>query len=121
MLSDKEAAFITYWETNREAHQTFTSKLLRGLPMACIFSFPILFFLIVVKIFFPNWFMTISNMPKASFTMAMLGVFITLIFFSFFRMQFKWEMNEQAYQELRQKERVQDAANNTQGQSYQQT
>jgi cbb3-type cytochrome oxidase subunit 3 len=55
--------------------------------------------------FFPEWYSKISNIRStSSFLIVMLAVFIATIFFAYFRMQFKWEMNEQLYRELKNKE-----------------
>lgn len=32
-----------------------------------------------------------------------IAVIVCMFFFSYFRMQYKWEMNEQLYRELKQK------------------
>jgi hypothetical protein len=39
-----------------------------------------------------------------SMTTIVIGVIICILFFSYFRIQYKSEMNEQHYQELKQKE-----------------
>ena len=36
-------------------------------------------------------------------TTIVIAVIICMLFFSYFRMQYKWEMNEQLYQELKKK------------------
>jgi len=38
-----------------------------------------------------------------SITTIVIAVIIFILFFSYFRMQFKWESNEQLYKELKQK------------------
>ena len=111
MLSAEETAFIKYWEHNREPHSTFTSKLLRGLPMASLFGLPILLSVIVVYLFFPEWYTKISETTPGTFMVVLIAVVIAILFFSYFRMHFKWEMNEQAYRELVYKSGKKDAAN----------
>jgi hypothetical protein len=105
MLTDKELQFLRYWEVARERNSTFWGKLSNGFPMAIMFCLPILLFMVVVKMFFPEWYSKISNIRStSSFLIVMLAVFIAMIFFAYFRMQFKWEMNEQLYRELKNKE-----------------
>jgi uncharacterized BrkB/YihY/UPF0761 family membrane protein len=111
MLSDKELAFIEYWEENRIPQSSFTSKLIRGLPMAIIFGLPIVLSVVVVYIFFPDWYTKISNTTSGTFNVVIIAVLIAVLFFSYFRMHFKWEMNEQAYLELKHKQKKADAAN----------
>jgi hypothetical protein len=104
MLSDRETAFMRYWETAREKQRTVSSRLLNGLPVAILFSLPILLLVIAVYIFSPSWYTKISQSIGSAFIPVVLAVFLCILFFSFFRMQYKWEMNEQLYQELKYKE-----------------
>ena len=93
-----------YWEREREKQNTVWGKLVNGLPMAFLFSLPIILLLFAVYIFFPDWYTRISNTSSGSFITAIVAVFICILFFSYFRMHYKWEMNEQLYQELINKE-----------------
>ena len=104
MLSDKEKQFIIYWEREREKQNSIVRKLLNGLPMAILFSLPVVLLLFAVYIFFPDWYTKISNTSSGSFITIVIAVFICFLFFSYFRMHYKWEMNEQLYRELKNKE-----------------
>ena len=110
MLTEKEEAFIQYWEEQRAIQSSFVSKLRNGLPMATMFGLPIILFVLVVYLWFPDWYMKISGTSAGSFVMVIIAVLICILFFAYFRMHFKWEMNEQLYQELKQKQRKADAA-----------
>lgn len=110
MLSEKEIAFIKYWEIYRIPHGSFKSKLIRGFPMALMFGLPIILFILSVFLFFPSWYTKISNTSAGSFIIIVIAVFLTIIFFSYFRMHFKWEMNEQLYKELLYKQKKSQAA-----------
>lgn len=110
MLTAKELEFIKYWEAHRTSQNSFQSKLLRGFPMALMFGLPIILFILAVYIWFPAWYTKISATTSGSFITIVIAVFIAIIFFSYFRMHFKWEMNEQLYLELKQKQKRQDAA-----------
>ncbi len=103
MLSEKEKDFIIYWEKEKEGRSTFSAKLIQGLPMAALFSVPILLFITAVYLFFPEWYTRISSRLPGSITTIVIAVIICILFFSYFRMQYKWEMNEQLYRELKQK------------------
>ena len=101
MISEKETGFMRYWERNREIENTFISKLTRGFPMALLFGLPIILTVVVVRLFFPDWYMKISDTTSGTFVVIVVAVAIAVLFFSYFRMHFKWEMNEQLYLELK--------------------
>jgi MFS superfamily sulfate permease-like transporter len=103
MLSEKDKEFMLYWEKVRDSRKSFSVKLTSGLPMAALFSVPILLFITVIYLFFPEWYTKVSSRLPGSVTTIVVAVIISMFFFSFFRMQFKWEMNEQLYQELKNK------------------
>lgn len=105
MLSPKEKSFVEYWKDNRERESTFIRKITGGLPMASVFGLPIILSVIVVYLFFPEWYTKISKTTSGTFMAMVVAVCIAILFFAFFRMQFKWEMNEQLYLELLQKEK----------------
>lgn len=82
------------------------SRILNGLPMALLFSLPILLLIFAVYVFFPEWYTRISQSIGSAFEAIIVAVFLCVIFFSYFRMQYKWEMNEQLFGELKSKESV---------------
>lgn len=103
MLSEKDNEFINYWEHVRDRRKSFSVKLTSGLPMAALFSVPILLFIAVIYLFFPEWYTKVSARMPGSVLIIVIAVIISMFFFSYFRMQYKWEMNEQLYQELKNK------------------
>ena len=105
MLTDDETRFLAFWEKNKDLHSSFVSKLLRGLPMACLFGLPILLLLACVYIFLPEWYTKISKTSPETFLIVTIAVFIAVFFYAFIRMHFKWEMNEQLYKEIKYKEK----------------
>ncbi|MFC4261643.1 hypothetical protein ACFOWM_02025 [Ferruginibacter yonginensis] len=117
MLTSEEQKFVAYWEQNRELHNSFSSKLSRGFPKACLFGLPILLLLVCVYFFIPDWYIKISKTSPQTFFVVVIGVFLAILFFAFTQMHFKWEMNEQLYLELKHKEKAANAANNTLNQS----
>jgi hypothetical protein len=106
MLTEKEMKFIENWEQVRVEYSSFKSKMIRGLPMAMIFSFPILFSLAAVYFLSPEWYTKVSQKASGSISPIIISVLFCVPFFSFFRMHFKWEMNEQLYQELKNKKSI---------------
>lgn len=107
MLTDHELRFIAYWEKVREPKSRFSAKLAGGLPMAMLFGLPILLFMVVVRIFFKDWYAKISHFGIGPFIAAIVAVMIAIVFYAWFRMHFKWEMNEQFYKELKTKQKKQ--------------
>lgn len=111
MLSTEEKDFLKYWEENREPHRSFISKLTRGLPMAMLFGLPILLLIVVIYFLSPEWYTKVSSALAGSVSIIVIAVLLAILFYAFVRMHFKWEMNDQLYKELKQKEKRSDAAN----------
>jgi hypothetical protein len=105
MINEKEKQFLIYWEANREIESTFVRKLIGGLPMAMLFSSPIILSVLVVRLFIPSWYIKISKTTPGMFLTTIIAMMLIAFFYSFFRMHYKWEMNEQLYQELKFKEK----------------
>ena len=110
MLAEKEQAFLRHWEKERVKRVSMLNRILSGLPMAALFSMPVLLLVFAVYLFFPEWYTRISNSLPSTFLSVVIAVFLTMIFFSYFRMQYKQEMNEQLYQELLNKIKKEEAA-----------
>ena len=104
MLTEKEIKFLRYWEQHRERESKFISKLGGGLPMAILFALPIVLLVVVVWLYFPEWYTKISKTSPGAFVMVIIAMIGIVIFYSFFRMHYKWEMNDQLYKELKPKE-----------------
>lgn len=103
MLSENDLQFIERWEKERGPESTFSRKLLAGLPMAALFCLPILLFIMMVYLFLPDWYAKISNTSGATFVVVVIALMIAILFIAYFRMHFRWEMNEQHYLELKAK------------------
>ena len=110
MITNKEKQFLQYWEANRESESTILSKFLRGFPMAAMFGLPIILLVVVIRLFFPDWYMKISQTPSGMFVTAIIAMIIVIIFYAIFRMHYKWEMNEQLYKEIKAKQRREEKA-----------
>lgn len=103
MLSEKEVEFIKQWEATRVQQSKFFSKFRNGLPMAVLFTSPIIVSIALVYFLSPDWYTKISQSANGSLISIMASIIIIVFFFSYARMHFKWEMNEQLYQELKAK------------------
>ena len=91
------------WEQVREKEGTIQSKIINGLPMAMLFGLPILLIIAVVYFLSPDWYTKVSNRLSGSLVTIVIAVFICILFYAYFRMHYKWEMNEQLYRELKSK------------------
>ncbi|MES2849872.1 MAG: hypothetical protein V4685_12500 [Bacteroidota bacterium] len=104
MITEKEKQFLVYWENNRDEQASIASKLLRGFPMALLFSLPIVLSIVVVRLFFPEWYAKISQTSPGMFVTVIFAVLIIVLFYAVFRMHSKWEHNEEVYKILKSKE-----------------
>jgi positive regulator of sigma E activity len=104
MLTDKESAFLKYWEQERERQANIGFKIKSGLPKALLFYFPVPIFVFLVYIFSPDWFYRVSNKAGSLMPTILVALLLAAFFFAVFRMHFRWEANEVYYQELKQKE-----------------
>ncbi len=104
MISEKDIQFLRYWERVRESENTSVSKIMRGLPMAFLFGLPIVLSVVSVRLFAADWYMKISQTSPGAFITIIIAMCLIILFYAYFRMQYKWEMNEQLYQELKIKE-----------------
>ncbi len=104
MLTEEEKKFLQYWEQNRDQQAAFSSKLLRGLPRALLFSMPIILSVVVVRLFFPDWYAKISKTSPGMLTTAVIAVLLIALFYAFFRNHVRWENHEQQYRELKSRE-----------------
>ena len=112
MLSGEEEQFYEFWKKNRDAYNTTSSKLRRGLPLACLFGLPILFLLFVVYFFFPDFYYQISKTSTESYFVVAIAVLIFILFYAFIKKHFEWEMNEQEFEQMKQIKEKSKAANN---------
>jgi len=103
MLTKEEQDFVDYWGHARERESGFMIKLLRGLPVAVIFTAPIILSIVLVYLFSPNWYTKISPHVADAVPTTLVAFVIIVVFFSYFRMHFKWEQKEQLYKALKQK------------------
>ncbi|MEY4703706.1 MAG: hypothetical protein RIR96_1603 [Bacteroidota bacterium] len=100
MLSVEENDFLRYWERVRLEYSQTSSKIKRGIPSALLFSFSILLSIILVYFLSPEWYTKISQKAGKSTLVILIAIMITAFFFSYMRMHYQWEMNEQHYREL---------------------
>ncbi len=105
MLTQDEKSFILYWEKNRDKDKKIFRKLLYGSPWGLIFALPIL-----VAVIFHDWYKNMVYISPSLITTIIIGVIAIAVFYTLFSMQFKYDRNEQIYEELKFKQRKEDAA-----------
>ena len=100
MLSTEEKDFINYWDENREKERMFFRQLGYSLPRGLIFGLPIL-----LAVLFHDWYKNMIPITKGQIILISIAVIGISLFYSIFRMNFRWDQNEQLYKELKFKEK----------------
>ncbi|MEP6845342.1 MAG: hypothetical protein ABI861_05040 [Panacibacter sp.] len=96
MLSTHDEAFIQYWEKNRNRDKKLLRQLFIGLPLGLLISGGILFSLDL------GWYSRANMVANSQMNPYVLltGILAITIFTTIFYKKFKWDQNEQHYQEL---------------------
>jgi hypothetical protein len=100
MLTPDEKRFVEYWKENRLNEKKTFRQLLIGLPVGLAFGVAIL------AIFSSGWYER-ANMEAYSSSspyIFLIAIFCIIAFIAVFSKKHKWDMNEQRYIELLQKE-----------------
>ena len=105
MLTQDEKSFIIYWEKNREKEKKIFFKFLYGSPWGLIFALPVL-----VAVIFHDWYKNMVYISPTLITLIIIAVIAIAVFYTLFSMQFKWDRNEQIYEELKFKQQKEEAA-----------
>ena len=101
MLSKREQEFLKYWEQNRYKEKSFFKQFFPGLPVGLAIGAGILLLLD------SGWYQRADMVALSQSSPLVIFVAITGIvaFTGFFYKRYRWEMNEQAYKELKLKEK----------------
>ncbi len=102
MLSAEEKEFVCWWEANRLKEKRLLKQLSIGLPLGLAFGFPIL-----LSVLFRGWYKNMPYVSGSQLTVIMIAVLLIIVFYAIFRMRFKWEINEQRYNEMKEKKEQQ--------------
>ena len=99
MLSDKEKAFLEYWEENRIKEKSVVRQFFPGLPIGFCLGIAILL------LFDSGWYERANAVAQSegSPVVIFIGILAIVAFTGFFYKRYRWEMNEQTYQELKVK------------------
>ena len=99
MLSKEDKEFITWWEANSKREKKLVTQLSVGLPLGLAFGFPIL-----LSVMFRGWYKNMPYVSGSQLTVILIAVLLIIVFYAIFRMRLKWELNEQRYNELKEKQ-----------------
>ena len=103
MLSEDEKRFLAYWEAHRETEKKLLRQLLIGIPIVLIFAVPILIILFSGKI----WYKRADAVANTQLNPLVLIIAIIVItaFVAVFYKRHQWDMREQHFKELKEKEK----------------
>jgi len=98
-MTEKEEAFLKYWEENRFKEKSVLKQFFPGLPIGLAFGTAILLLLE------SGWYVRADMVAFSESSPVVIFIAIAAIvaFTGFFYKRFRWEMNEQAYKELKMK------------------
>lgn len=101
MLTNDEERFVEYWKTNREQEKKTFRQLIIGLPIGLLFGVSIL------AIFSTGWYERahMTAYSSSSPYIFLIAIFVIVGFIAIFTKKHKWDMNEQRYIELQQKQK----------------
>ncbi|MCU0388939.1 MAG: hypothetical protein MUE71_10065 [Chitinophagaceae bacterium] len=96
MLTDKENAFIEYWEKARTRQKKLIYQLAVGLPAGLLFG------LFIIINFYSGWYKRADMISNSRFNPVVLyiAVIIIAVFFAIFSKKFQYDQLEQRYREL---------------------
>ncbi|MEJ7675163.1 MAG: hypothetical protein WKF59_21275 [Chitinophagaceae bacterium] len=103
MVTDQEQLFLNYWDANRDKQKKLFYRFTIGLPLGLVFAFPVL-----LSVLFHDWYKRMIFISSSQITLILITVLGIAVFFALFRMNFKWEENEQRYKELKFKQNKSD-------------
>jgi len=96
MLTEKENAFIEYWEKAKNRQKKLIYQLAVGLPVGLLFG------LFIIINFYSGWYKRAEMISNSRFNPVVLyvAVIIIAVFFAIFSKKFQYEQLDQKYREL---------------------
>jgi Tfp pilus assembly protein PilN len=106
MLSEKDHEFLVYWEENRIKEKSIIRQFFPGLPIGLSLAAAILLLLD------SGWYERADMVAQSESSPMVIFIAIAGIvaFTGVFYKKFRWEMNEQAYEELLLKKEQEEEA-----------
>lgn len=99
-MTDHEERFIEYWKKNREKEKKIFKQWYIGLPIGLLFAIPI------ALNFSSGWYKRAQMTAAAEFNpmVLVIALLIIITFTAIFYKRHQWDMNEQRYNELLEKQ-----------------
>jgi uncharacterized membrane protein len=96
MLSEKEEAFLKYWEGARNRQKKLIYQLGVGLPVGLLFG------MFIIMNFYAGWYKRADMIANSRFNPIVLyvAVIIIAVFFAIFSKKFQYDQHEQRYKEI---------------------
>jgi hypothetical protein len=97
MLTEEERRFMSWWKENRDKHRKIVRQFLLGIPIALLFTIPILIN------FVSGWYkraVMVANTPDFNPGVLLAALLLIVGFVAIFSRRMQWEKNEQRYREL---------------------
>jgi hypothetical protein len=101
MLTERERAFLRYWEANRLQEKKTYKQLLIGLPIGLLFAIPVLLAVFSGKLWYKRADMVANTTNPAVLVIAIVAI---AVFMAIFYKRHQWDMREQQYRELKARE-----------------
>ena len=100
MLTENEKMFIAYWKQNRDKQKRFFKQLALGLPLGLLFA--VAMFINLVSGWYKRATMVFNSYPALPSLILVLivAVLLIVVFVSVYSVKHKWDLNEQRYKEL---------------------
>jgi O-antigen/teichoic acid export membrane protein len=110
MLSEKETAYINYWERNREKQKKNTRQFVIGLSTGLTIGTASLFLLL------SGWYERANMVANAKLSPVLFAIVIIAIavFMAYLYRNHLWDMREQQYKELLAKKKRHETAGSMQ-------
>jgi membrane protein YdbS with pleckstrin-like domain len=98
MLTQHEKDFIIYWKENREKKKKIFRQLSIGIPIGFLFAIPI------VINFVSGWYKRADMILNSGGLVLIIAFLLIIGFVAIFSQQHQWDMREQHYRELLEKQ-----------------
>jgi hypothetical protein len=97
-ITEEEQKFIEYWEKERGRQKRTFYQFWVGLPLGVLFALPILVNFLLGRF----WYQRADAVGNSQFNPMVLVVAVTgiAVFVAIFHKKFKWDQQEQQYQEF---------------------
>ncbi len=102
MFTQQEEKFLAYWEANRIQQKYSIRPFLVGMSAGFLFG------IAVIAVIYTGWYERAEMVANSKMNVAifLLAIIVVSFFMAFIYRKFRWETNEQYYQELLAKKRT---------------